>query len=312
MQSTLRTDNLLQPDTAIAYAVPSLVPQHSVPGLNEEEEVEVDVALSHTPGCEHFFFVHSCRFCHDAKWEQEWYEWQSSFAVCGHPLTDEGDWFTGSCPYCRDEEAVASMWLKMEEEQAQMESDAFDNSCSSLEGDDFDARKRYGERAHLNRREKKGKNSKRHFDNFEWQEARRVTMGKSPRSNPGNKHDHRTNKAATQRRADWESDHPRSTIGVGAPRIHNAQHLQCATAYKRNGPTPKPSTDQDNFDVNGNRAFDDETFFHHTEVEEILLDFDAYYEAQEAAYAAHIAYEREMRKACDLEVLHNLVRVGAI
>ncbi len=311
MQSTLRTDNLLQPDTAIAYAVPSLVPQHSVPGLNEVEEVEVDVALSYTPCCEHSFFVHSCRFCHDAKWEQEWYKWQSSFAVCGHPLTDEGDWPSGSCPYCRDEEAYASMWRKMEEEFEEKKRTALDNSCRPPEGNDFDARKRNGERAHQNRLVKKGKNSKRHFDNFEWQEARRVAMGKPPRSNPRDKHDHRTNKAATQRRADWESDHPSSTIGVGARRIPNAQHLQRATARRRN-PRTKPYTDEDKFDVNGYRAFDDETFFHHTEEEEILLDVEAVKEAQEAAYAAHIAYECEMRKACDLEVLHNLVRVGAI
>ncbi len=298
MLSTLRTqDSKLLPSfttevTAIAIASPSsspsLVPQHRVPGLNGETFEEWYQRQK-------------------ASMEPMLLAQQKAINVCAHPVIVDG-----VCPDCRDAEADASMRQKMEEEQAQMKRDAFDKSCSPPEGDDFDARKRYGERAHQNRLVKKGKNSKRHFDNFKWQEARRVAKGKSPRSNPRDKHDHRTNKAATLRRADWESDHLRSTIGVGAPRIHNAQHLQCATAYKRNGPTPKPSTDQDNFDVNGNRAFDDETFFHHTEVEEILLDFEAYYEAQEAAYAAHIAYQREIRKAFDLEVLHNIELAGGI
>jgi hypothetical protein len=308
MLSTLRTDNLVRPfttgDTAIAnaYVYPSIVPQHSVPGLNEEDEVEVNVALSRTPGCE-------------------------------HPLTDEGDRPIGFCPYCRDAEADASMRRQMEKEQAQMESDAFDNSCPPPEGD-YGACK--SNRAYLNRLAKKGNNSKHHFDNFEWQEARRVAKGKSPRSNPRDKHDHRTLARSrvvldipdsklklmhprdihdfrkATRKAVWERDHPRSTIGVAATRIPNARHCKRAIAHKRNGPTPKPSTDEDKFDVNGYRAFDDVTFFHHTEVEEILLDFEAYYEAQEAAYAAHIAYEREMRKAIDLDDLHMLWCAGGI
>ena len=46
--------------------------------------------------------------------------------------------------------------------------------------------------------------------------ARRAAKGKSPLPNPRDKHDERTNQAASKRCAEWKSDHSRSTIGVAA------------------------------------------------------------------------------------------------
>ncbi len=81
--------------------------------------------------------------------------------------------------------------------------------------------------------------------------ARRAAKGKSPLPNPRDKHDERTNQAASERCAEWESDHPRSPIGVAARRIPNAQHLQRATArrrYGRQAPLPTEENDADESD----------------------------------------------------------------